>query len=1018
MSDTAPLNAARWARLDTLFQTAVALPPGEREAFVAAAAPDDARVRDELARLLAAHDRAYGFLATPAVVSLTWLDAERDDARVGLMIGAYRLLEEIGRGGMGVVYRAERADGQFERRVALKLIKRGMDTDLVLRRFRAERQILASLEHPNIAQLLDGGTSDDGRPWFVMEYVDGKPIDAYARSRALSIPDRLRLFLQVCDAVAHAHAHQVIHRDIKPANILVTAQGTPKLLDFGIAKALEPGPHDATLAVTGWRLLTPEYASPEQIEGRQATLASDVYSLGVVLHELLTDRSPGRYDTAAHATHTVPRQLRGDLETILRTALRSEASRRYASVEDLAGDIRRHLDGAPIRARPDSLAYRAAKFVRRNRAAALATAVTALVLSVVGASAWVATGGGTSLIAAGGLAADDRILVADFADRAGDPGLAAAVTDAFRADLAQSNVVRVLSAPQVRAALDRMQHPADAPVNDSLAHELAVREGATAVVRGSIARLGNAYTVSVELVGAERGESLTSVRETAQDSTMLVTALGRASAQLRRRIGESLRDLRTSPSLEQVTTASLPALRAYTSGYRRFLAGDRTGALPLIEQAVALDTAFATAHRAIASIYEAIGEPGRSRAALARSMAHLERMPFIERQFLVAGHAYATGDYRTTITEYNRVLERYPSDIAALNNLALAHRALREFAVAESLWHRAVALDSSISVLYYGMHSAQALRGSFVGSRRTLSVIARRFPDDGVLPVVRVQDAAARQDWDAAERQGRANLAALESDSLLAVDAYEALAGIVMTRGRLLEAERLYRAELALAEATQSWSRHFLAATQLAALELRYRNRPDRARALLDAMLERHPLEVLLPGDRPYDMLARLYAEAGDTERARALLAADSTSDSADAAERRWTLGVLAFAEGRFEDATAVLESAAETLECTICALPDLARAHEAAGNAAAAVAAYERYVATPWLWRYTPDGRELGRALIRMGELYEQVGNRARARAAYEDLVRLWRDAEAEANDEAQRITRRLASLDPPDRD
>ena len=395
--------------MNELFHGALAVPAAERESFIAQACPDDPAMAGELAQLLAAHSRDQGIMEGPAVVTAPgWLEDELPSV-VGRRFGPYRVIRELARGGMGAVYLAERDDGAFEQRVALKLIKRGMDSDQVVARFRAERQILASLEHPNIARLLDGGASDDGQPFFVMEYIDGQRVDEFARERRLPVPERLRLWLQVCGAVSYAHQHLVVHRDIKPANVLVTADGTPKLLDFGIARLLDPNA-EAVSTMTELRMLTPEYASPEQIEGRHATTVSDVYSLGVVLYELLTDRSPYRPRSRAprdiaeaicttepvrpsvavsEADASLGRRLRGDLDTILLTALRKEPARRYQSVEQFAGDVRRHLEGLPVRARPDTFGYRAGKFVRRNRAGVAAAALVSLAL-IAGtvATAW------------------------------------------------------------------------------------------------------------------------------------------------------------------------------------------------------------------------------------------------------------------------------------------------------------------------------------------------------------------------------------------------------------------------------------------------------------------------------------------------------------------------------------------------------------------------------------------------------------------------------------------------------
>jgi eukaryotic-like serine/threonine-protein kinase len=418
------VSSPDWARLEALFHAARELSTADRQRWLERECGGDAALRAGVERLLVAHDRAADFIDAPALELAASLASAEPAVPADRRIGAYRVIRELGRGGMGTVYLAERADDAFTQRVAIKLINRGMDTEQVLIRFRAERQILASLVHPNIARLLDGGTTDDGLPYFAMEYIEGQPIDVYADAHRLPIAERLRLFQQVCGAVSYAHQHLIVHRDIKPINILVTADGTPKLLDFGIAKVLQAD-DDATATAPGLRMLTPEYASPEQVEGGQATTVSDVYSLGVVLYELLTGRSPYRTrsrspvdiaeavrttepvrpsaavvegepplagrrrtgladDRAAatglSSTDRLRRSLRGDLDTIAMTALRKDPARRYQSVEQLSTDLRRHQDGLPVRARPDTFRYRAGKFARRHRGMVVAGALIGLTL--------------------------------------------------------------------------------------------------------------------------------------------------------------------------------------------------------------------------------------------------------------------------------------------------------------------------------------------------------------------------------------------------------------------------------------------------------------------------------------------------------------------------------------------------------------------------------------------------------------------------------------------------------------
>ena len=366
---------AFWDEVRTLFHAVAAAGSDTRERLLTDAEP---RVRDEVLSLLAAHEEPGQFLE-----KTVWdlIDQSEGERLAGTSIGPYRIVRPLGQGGMGTVFLAVRQTEEFSQRVAIKLVRGG---ESLVQRFRQERQILAALEHPNIARLIDGGTTADGLPYLVMEYVDGVPIDTYAGDATTS--EKLRLFLQLCDAVEHAHHSLVIHRDIKPANVLVTAGGVPKLLDFGIAKLVAA---DARSDAGSTRVMTPQYASPEQLLGRAITTATDVYSLGVLLFELLTGGQPfdpvtRTASTEAARASTMPNAhaLRGDLDNILAMALEVDPARRYGSVEKLAEDIRRHLGGHPVAARRSTFAYRTAKFVRRNALAVAAGGVLVVVTAI------------------------------------------------------------------------------------------------------------------------------------------------------------------------------------------------------------------------------------------------------------------------------------------------------------------------------------------------------------------------------------------------------------------------------------------------------------------------------------------------------------------------------------------------------------------------------------------------------------------------------------------------------------
>lgn len=398
------MNPAKWQNIKNLLSATLDLPESERDSFLAR--ENDEELRREVEKLLDALDKAEDFIEKPILIEQGVAEDESNDVFIGKNIENYLILEKIGAGGMGAVYLAEKLNSDFKQKVALKIIKRGMDSELILKRFATERRILSSLKHPNIAQLIDGGISSENLPFFVMEFVEGKPLNEFCRENNLSLEERLEIFRRICAAVEHAHKNLVIHRDLKPANILVTEDKIPKLLDFGIAKLLAADDSETTITMTQGKMFTPEYASPEQILGKTVTTSTDVYSLGVILYELLTQHRP--FDTKGKSfdeivknvcetepprpsatlenqfptTETEPQtvqipknKLRGDLDNIILKALRKEPTERYGSVQQLSEDVSRFLRGLPILARPQTMKYRFGKYFKRHKIGVLAAAL-------------------------------------------------------------------------------------------------------------------------------------------------------------------------------------------------------------------------------------------------------------------------------------------------------------------------------------------------------------------------------------------------------------------------------------------------------------------------------------------------------------------------------------------------------------------------------------------------------------------------------------------------------------------
>ncbi|MEM9530170.1 MAG: serine/threonine-protein kinase [Pseudomonadota bacterium] len=515
-----------WTRLWQIFEAAVELPEDQRQSYLSEACADDPALHERVEALLASDAREAGLLDAELDTSSLVADA----VNLPDTIGAYRIVRELGRGGMGQVFLGERDDPQFKQQVAIKLIPLGRYSDAVQKRFVLERQILSDLDHPLIARLLDGGVTDEGIPYLIMEHIDGVPIDEYCADHHLGLKERLKLFQHVCRAVDYAHRNLVVHRDIKPGNVLVDTRGRVKLLDFGVAKLVEPAPSETVdVTETVGRMATPEYASPEQLRGERLSTATDVYSLGVLLYQLLTGKRPikiTRSDLAAtlqaieaeqpvrpsqlqpsDAYAPPPRLLAGDLDNIVLLALRKDPERRYASAADFAEDIQRYLDGFPVLARPEALGYRAGKFFRRHRLGVTVSALAAAAVFTLAVTSFLQARSLEAALAEANLEQQKATQVADFMRdlfKASDP-VAADASDRSTEQLLADGAARIreelAEQPALQASL--MRTMADVYVNRSQYENAQSLAQDALTIYASISATGSAEALETRLTLAK-----------------------------------------------------------------------------------------------------------------------------------------------------------------------------------------------------------------------------------------------------------------------------------------------------------------------------------------------------------------------------------------------------------------------------------------------------------------------------------------------------------------------------------
>jgi serine/threonine protein kinase/tetratricopeptide (TPR) repeat protein len=720
----------KWDQVKELFTLALERDPEGRSDFLRRACGADDSLRAEIESLLSSFDGAAAtFLEDcPAAALLS----AQSRAMTGRRIGAYRIIRECGHGGMAVVYLAERADDQYRKRVAIKMLKPGTSTDEVLRRFRNERQALAGLDHPNIVRLLDGGSTEEGLPYLIMDYVEGVPIDEYCDLNRLSIPERLQLFRAVCLAVQYAHETLVIHRDLKPSNILITKEGVARLLDFGIAKVLNPQwSSDTTLTRTAWRPMTPEYASPEQVRGEAVTNATDIYSLGVLLYQLLTGRRPYRVrpdspleiersicdeepekpsaavsridEKVSHdgTTQTVispqlvgaarairpeelPHRLRGDLDTLVMKAIRKEAEYRYASAEEFAKDIERHLSGMPIKARKPTLLYRGGKFVHRHRES-LATAVL-IVTVATGLGSWEARRlwkqRSVSEQQSSTVHVRIRPSVAilgfkNLSNRQDTAWISTALSEMLTEELAAGEQLRTVpgetvARTKIDLGLSDVESLAPATlmqVRKNLANDF--------IILGSYLDMGQEkgqIRLDLRLEDAAKGETVAAVSEMGTEKAVIDLA-SQVGSRLRQQIGLEKLSQVESAALRAELPSNPEAMRSFSQGLAKIRAFDALSARDLLSHAVAADPSFPLAHSALAKVWSSLGYDSNARQEAKKALDEAGSLSR-EKHLLVEARFYETSkDWGKAIEAYQTLFSFFPDNLEYGLQLANAETA-------------------------------------------------------------------------------------------------------------------------------------------------------------------------------------------------------------------------------------------------------------------------------------------------------------------------------------------------------
>ncbi len=933
------------------------------------------------------------------------------------------LVRKLGEGGMGVVWLAEQT-APVRRQVAVKLIRAGMYDELSAHRFQSEMQSLAMMDHPAIAKVFDAGTTQQGQPYFVMELVAGQPITQYCDQRRLAIRERLALFIKACEAVQHAHEKAIVHRDLKPGNILVAevdGKPAPRIIDFGVAKTISadaaaPSPYTHA----GFFLGTPGYMSPEQADPSVADIdaRADVYALGVMLYVLLSgyqpfETGPGEKPSleqwlrqlredeptrpsaklrgnrahsvaTAQARSAAPKQLaamlRGDLDWITLKALEKDRTRRYSTAAELAADLRRYLDDQPVSARPVDPLYRLYKYVRRHRAAA--GAATGLVLLLTGFSVLLYNVGHRRSTAP--VTERSRVLLAGLANSTGDSALDAVAGKVLDIGLAQSPFLDLIPPPQVAKTLQLMERPKDELLSRELAQEVCLRNQGRAVLSGTIDALGNRYLVTLEAADCVTGEHIVQSKAEADRREDVPRALDGLISQMRESLGESLVSVQQfDVPIEQATTASFEALRAYSVGERARLQGDNATAIPLFKHAIELDPSFALAYAELAAAYVGARESELARPYYQKAFELKARVSENEKQWISANYYQALGDFGQAINSYRTWTQLYPRDARPWASLANLYTSNAQYEHAIDAGKEALRLNPDDSRAYIVLARAYKRLSRF----EEASAVGRQAMAKGLggwdLHCLMYEVAYARGD-----RVAMAEQVANETGKPGEVWMLEYQADGAATEGKIGESRALFERAIALAQAGDADGRDSLVSGFVT----------DYIDVLSNYGLKVEANKLVTKTLRldENDEAPVALAQVGDFRRARELEAALGkrypSSTQINGFYRPLAQAEIALGEGRPRDAIAALQKALPVKLQTFDVPYLLARAYMDIKAPAQAAAQYREILDNRGVDALSPL---YPLACLGLARAERMQGKADESRRAYERFFKFWRDAD-----------------------